>query len=336
MPVTAVAPANIAFIKYWGLADRALGVPANQSLSMTLSRCVSRCTVDTIKGPDEVWWHEDGRARPADPVFAARVVEHLDRLRAFAEVDVSMRIITTNSFPTAAGIASSASGFAALTLAALTRVDAAVDPGRLSILARKSGSGSAARSVLGGYVLWPEDSEDPASAATTFLPREHWALSDVIAVVDSGPKATSSREGHFRASTSPHFGRRVELLGERLQRVRTALRERDFATLAEAVEEEMYEMQAIATTSRPPLRYWRPGTLRVLERIEALRASGVPVCATTDAGPNVHALCPDDAVTAVAAALSDDCETIIIDKVGAGPALSSEHLGMPTSPGTND
>lgn len=323
MPVTAVAPANIALVKCWGLADGVLGVPANRSLSMTLRSCVSRCTVERA-ARDEVWWSDHGRARPAEPGFAGRVTAHLDRLRKTTGQDTPLRVVTAHTFPS--GTAATASGFAALTIAAMAQFGAQPGPGDLSDLARRSGSGSAARSVLGGFVIWPESAT--LFTAAQVLPESHWDLHDVIAVVDSHPRTVSAAAGHRRITTSPHFGTRVAAVEERLERVLAALRDRDFPALAESVEEEMYDMHAIALTARPPLRYWKPGTLAVLDLAERMRSSGLPVCATTDAGPNVHLLCPAEAASDVAEMLSGACESVIVDRVGPGPALSGEHLAV--------
>jgi diphosphomevalonate decarboxylase len=350
---TAVAPANIALIKYWGARDLERALPLNPSLSMTLSSCRSRTTVEARpgSGDDEVLVVEGGvasggaaidpagtrRPRPASADFAARVRHHLDELRRWAGEDAgetSFRVATANSFPAAAGLASSASGFAALTLATVAALGRRPSPQELSSLARRSGSGSAARSVLGGYVEWPappgalagDDPDDPRAAVVA--PAEHWDLRDLIALVETGPKEVSSLAGHRRAPTSPHFARRLAELPGRLETVRRALLARDFATLATAVEEEAVDLHLIAMSSRPPIFYWKPATLAVMEAVRDLRAHEVPACVTMDAGANVHVLCPADAAPVVAARLAATrgVVSVIHDRVGAGPSLSDDHL----------
>ena len=145
---TAEAPANIAFIKYWGAHDLERGVPLNTSISMTLDRCISTCTVETRPAEsddpasaDEVFLAESESLQPAPEGFARRVLDHLDRLRCLVDDDVSFRVATKNSFPAAAGLASSASGFAALTLATTRALGLDPSTDELSVLARRSGSG---------------------------------------------------------------------------------------------------------------------------------------------------------------------------------------------------
>lgn len=332
---TARAPANIALIKYWGAEEVDEGLPLNRSLSMTLTRCVSLCTVEAHpeEGEDEVFRVDDrGGLDPADPPFAGPVLRHLERLRRWADRRVRFRAATRTGFPMGAGLASSASGFAALTLAAVRALDRDPDPEELSILARRSGSGSAARSCFGGYVEWPagdgDDELDPGAPARPVLPRDHWDLRDVIALVDRSPKKVSSREGHRRAETSPHFATRLARLPERLHAVRRALEERDFGALAPLVEAESVELHMIAMTSRPPIFYWSGGSVEVMEAVRTLREEGVRACFTMDAGPNVHVLCPAEDEGAVAERLSalDAVGGLIRDRVGPGPSLVPDHL----------
>ena len=319
---TVEAPSNIALIKYWGATDLDRAIPAAPSLSMTLRTCTTRTTAafhDGRSGDDTVQVaDETGTLHAADADFAAPVVRHLDRLRDAFDRHGTFRVATHNRFPSAAGIASSASGFAALTMAATRALGLDLDPAALSTWARRSGSGSAARSVFGGYVVWPEG---PDVAAAQVLPHTHWDLRDVIAVVDATPKAVSSREGHRRAPSSPFFETRLDHLSDRLETVRTALEARDVETLGEAVEREGVELHLIALSSRPPIFYWTPATLAVLQAVRDLRASGVAAYATMDAGANVHVLCPAADEPQVAARLTAMAEVqqVLRDGVGPGP-----------------
>lgn len=319
---TVEAPSNIALIKYWGAKDLERALPYAPSLSMTLRTCRTRTTVrfsEGEEGRDEVLVaEEEGTLDRAAEEFREPVVQHLDRLRQWAGRSGRCRVATRNSFPSAAGIASSASGFAALTLAATRALGREPTPTESSVLARRSGSGSAARSVLGGYVKWPEGEE---AAATQLLPADHWDLRDVIAVVDTEPKAVSSREGHRRAPTSPFYEPRLDHLDARLDTVRTALQDRDMERLGEAVEREGVELHLIAMSSQPPVYYWTPATLAVLEAVRELRASGVSAYATMDAGANVHVICSATAEPDVADRLGalPEVQRLIRDGVGAGP-----------------
>lgn len=319
---TVAAPANIALIKYWGAKHFDPVVPYAPSLSMTLRACRTRTTVQFDSGgtgDDEILRaQDDGTLVPTEESFRAPVVRHLDRLRAWADRSGTFRVATRNTFPSRAGLASSASGFAALTLAATRALGTSVDPTQASDLARRSGSGSAARSVFGGFVVWPRTDD---VCAAQIAPAEHWDLRDLIAVVDTNPKEVSSREGHRRAPTSPFFDTRLDHLDARREAVQEALLDRDFDRLAPLVEREATELHCIAMSSRPPIHYWRPATLAVLEAVRGLRADGVAACATMDAGPNVHVLCPPDAAPSVADRLEalSDVEMLLRDGVGPGP-----------------
>lgn len=333
---TVAAPANIAFIKYWGARDLDLALPMNSSISMTLDHCVTRCTVEILDGGhDEIWLSEpDGGFGTPDPEFTRRVVEQLDRVRAWAGKDEPFRVATRNTFPSAAGLASSASGFAALTLAAagaLGRQDATAK--EMSELARRSGSGSAARSVLGGYVEWPDPSspggiDGEPSYAVQLAEASRWDLRDVIAVVEIGPKVVSSRDGHRLAHTSPYYTKRLELLPERLQNVRRAIETRDLDLLGPILEQEAVDLHIISMSSTPPIFYWSPGTVAVLRAVRELRQEGLAAWATLDAGANVHVICDADSEDEVAERLEDlpAVGFVIRDGVGDGPEYENTHL----------
>jgi diphosphomevalonate decarboxylase len=326
---TVEAPANIALIKYWGARDLGRAIPSNPSLSMTLRTCATRTTVEPIEGAtDEVWLiSPEGGERDPGEEFTRKVQAQLDHVRHWAGSEQGFRVGTRNSFPSAAGMASSASGFAALTLAAaaaLGRRDASRE--ELSALARQSGSGSASRSVFGGFVEWPADAA--GERAAQIAAADHWDLRDLIAVVEEGPKEVSSREGHRRAATSPYYPRRLELLPGRLAAVRAALAARDLDTLGPLVEEEAIDLHLIAMSSRPPIFYWSPATLAVHETVRALRRDGTAAWFTMDAGANVHVLCEPAAEDEVARRLAaaPGVHAVLRDGVGPGPVFDLPHL----------
>lgn len=336
---TISAPANIAFIKYWGASDLDKALPLNSSISMTLDNCVTLCTVETLghEGADEVWLAEpDGGFGSLDPEFDRRVRTQLDRLRLWSGRSEALRVATRNNFPTAGGLASSASGFAALTLATAGAFGQKASDRELSLLARRSGSGSASRSVYGGFVEWsaPQGNgtasaaDDDSSYAKPLFDADHWELRDVIAVVEIGPKTVSSLEGHRRALTSPYYAKRQELLPERIEKVRRAIRQRDLAALGPVLEEEAVDLHLIAMSSHPPVFYWSPGTIAVLRAVRELRQEGLAAWATMDAGANVHVICDPDAEDDVAERLEDlpAVGFVIRDGVGTGPEQETEHL----------
>lgn len=285
---TARAHPNIAFIKYWGNADDNLRLPANPSLSMNLDGLYTQTTV--------TWLFEPNADRlilnrqPDTGTAFRRVSAFLNILRARLNITGSAQIESFNNFPMGAGIASSASSFAALTLAAVSAAGIQLSERALSTLARL-GSGSAARSIPGGFVEWFTGQSHDESFAESLAPPDHWDLVDIIAVVSSEHKTVVSQEGHRSANTSDLQAARVAGAAERLAACKTAILSRDFKRFAEVVEHDSNLMHAVMMTSRPPLFYWLPPTLEVMARVRQWRADGLKVCYTLDAGPNIHCIC---------------------------------------------
>jgi diphosphomevalonate decarboxylase len=288
---SSLAHPNIAFIKYWGNRDQALRLPANGSISMNLDGLVTRTTVTFA--PD---FEADSLVLGGAPVRGPaleRVGAFLDLVRELAGVDQRAEVVSENNFPSGAGIASSASAFAALALAASRAASLELSEAELSRLARR-GSGSACRSVPGGFVEWRAGEGDADSCAVSIAPPAHWDLADCVAVVSASHKGTGSTEGHALAGTSPLQAARVADAPRRLEACRRALLARDFEALAEVVELDSDLMHAVMMTSRPPLHYWTPASLGVMGAVRAWRNEALPVLYTVDAGPNVHVLCPGE------------------------------------------
>ncbi len=293
---TATAFPNIAFIKYWGNRDQTLRLPANGSISMNLAGLTSRTTV-TFR-PD---LPDDQLTLNGQPVAGAglqRAADLLERVRRLAGLAQYAAVASENNFPTGAGIASSASGFAALAVAAARAAGLDLDEASLSRLARTA-SGSACRSVPGGFVEWRAGETDGDSYAFSIAPPEHWDLVDCVAVVSKAHKATLSQEGHALAGTSPLQPSRLVDAPRRLDVCRQAILQRDFQALAEVMEQDSNLMHAVMMTSQPPILYWQPATIAVMQAVQAWRQSGLPACYTIDAGPNVHVICASRAVATV-------------------------------------
>jgi diphosphomevalonate decarboxylase len=330
--VTVRTGSNIAFIKYWGVADAELNLPLSNSISMTLAGAHTTTTVEwsdpAALPADEI--AIDGR-RLAGPA-ADRIVRHLDRIRTLAGgIDLRARVASRNNFPMASGIASSASGFAALTVAATAALDLPLDASRLSALARR-GSGSASRSLFGGYVEWERGTDDATSVAHPLYPPEHWDLRDIVVVVSSAEKAVSSEGGHRLAATSPLNQARIASLDQALDEVRAAIATRDIARLGPVIERDALAMHAVMMTGTPSLLYWQPGTLEILHAVHRWRdVDRLPVFFTIDAGPNVHLICEPAAEPAVLAGLGElsYVQSVIVSGPGPGPTFLSEHLVCP-------
>jgi diphosphomevalonate decarboxylase len=313
---TAVACANIAFIKYWGKRDVELNLPANSSLSMNLDRLTTVTTVEFSPDYDDDVVILDGREEWG--TARQRIVTHLDRVRVMAGLQNRARVISENSFPTGAGLASSSSGFAALSLAASKAAGLELSQRELSILAR-FGSGSACRSIPGGFTEWTAGASSEESFAKQIAPPDHWDLRDVIAIVSRAHKRVGSTEGHALAPTSHLYQARVASVADRLPRARAALLEKDLATLGRLIEEDAVSMHAVMMTSRPPIYYWLPSSVRLIHEVQHWRAEGLEVYFTFDAGPNVHLICQATDQAEVEKRLKDIEEVLEVIVSGPGP-----------------
>ena len=222
-----------------------------------------------------------------------RVSFILDIIRGMANVTDRAEVMTDNNFPSGAGIASSASAFAALALAGSKAAGLNLSEPELSRLARR-GSGSASRSIPGGFVEWQAGRSDEDSYAFSIAEPDHWNLVDCIAIVSSSHKKTGSTEGHSIAPTSPLQPARVADAPRRLEICRKAILEKDFDSFASIVELDSDMMHSVMMTSTPALHYWKPASLSVMEAIRQWRSDGLSVCYTVDAGPNVHVICPEE------------------------------------------
>ncbi|MFJ4651875.1 diphosphomevalonate decarboxylase [Nocardia sp. NPDC088792] len=322
---TATAYPNIALIKYWGKRDEALHLPVTSSLSLTLGvfPTVTTVTVDDELTADLV----TAADAPAAPAFAGKVIRFLDLVRELAGDPRRARVATRNTGPTGAGLASSASGFAALAMAAADAYGLGLDRRALSRLARR-GSGSAARSLYGGFAQWHRGEGDGAAgdlssyAEPVAAPLLDPAL--VVAMVDAREKAITSREAMRRTvETSPFYEPWVRSSADDLVEMHRAIAAGDLAAVGEIAERNALGMHATMLGARPAVRYFAPGSLRVLDRVLALRAEGIAAYATMDAGPNVKVLCDrhDSAVVAAALTETGAAQRILVANPGPGARL---------------
>lgn len=286
------AAPNIALVKYWGVRDEARALPFNTSLSMTLDRLRTRTrvTFDPALTEDRFWLN--GTRTFGGPLEG--VTAMLDRVRAEAGATAKAEVRSTNNFQTASGLASSASGFAALAGAAAGAAGLDLTPHRLSQVAR-FGSGSACRSVFGGFVEWRRGERDDGRDcyARALFPEDHWPeLVDLVAFIRDAPtKAVrSARAMQLTVATSPEFARRQREIPSRLTRIRAAIRDRDADALFPLVIEECDSFRRVCETTTPSLDYLTAASRRVLAMVASLnREMGRPLVAYThDAGAHVH------------------------------------------------
>jgi diphosphomevalonate decarboxylase len=293
---TAVAHPNIALIKYWGKRDEQLFLPRTDSLSMTLDIFPTTTSVELAAADaasDEVTFN----GVPATGEALQRISAFLDLVRKRAGAGERAVVNTRNTVPTGAGLASSASGFAALAVAAAAAYGLDYDATALSRLARR-GSGSASRSLFGDFVVWhaglesgtPEEAD--LSSYAEPVPAADLDPALVIAVVNAGPKAVSSRTAMRRTvDTSPLYEPWAASSMEDLTEMRAALLRGDLEAVGEIAERNALGMHATMLAARPAVRYLSPATLTVLDSVAQLRKDGILAYATMDAGPNVKVLC---------------------------------------------
>jgi diphosphomevalonate decarboxylase len=297
---TALAHPNIALVKYWGKRDAALNLPAVPSLSLTLDGFATTTTVRWGAAADRLVLGGVERG-PAELRKVSRVLDlgwgGADRPGA--------EVTSENNFPTAAGLASSSSAFAALALAAAAAAGQPIDRARLSVIARQ-GSGSACRSLWGGFVEWRMGAraDGTDSHGVPVAPADHWDLRLVVAVVSAEKKAVGSTDGMTRtAQTCPLFPGFVSSAPADVDQARSAVLARDLPLLGAAMERSTNKMHATMIATEPTVRYWKPVSVAVLDAVEAMRADGLSCYSTMDAGPNVKVLCATADAERVAATL---------------------------------
>jgi len=310
---TCVAGVNIALVKYWGKRDVAQNLPAVGSISLTIDALhtvttvtfedtlsADRFTLDGVTGQDE------------------RVSAVLDTIRDLTGIRAKARIESENHVPTASGLASSASGTAALAGAAWCaaggRMEEALTLPAFTDCVRR-GSGSAPRSLLGGLVELDRDS----GRVHQLVSHDAWPLAMVVVQIGTGRKATSSRAGmQHTANTSPYYAPWVAAHPKDLAAARVAIQDRDLPRLGAVMERSTMRMHACMLAADPPLRYLRGATLDAISAVESLRAEGIGAWYTMDAGPHVKVLCNPADAHQIAERLEGEGRTIRVAHGGAG------------------
>lgn len=296
MQGTAIAQPNIALIKYWGKRDVEHNLPAVGSISVTLHELFTRMCVEFDESLTADLLVVNGEP---DEKMLPRLEACLDRVAG--DDRPRARITSTCNFPIAAGLASSASAFAAVTVAAAQAVGRAFDVDTLASLAGRA-SGSAARSVFGGFVEL--QNLDNGIRCRTIAQADDWPLCVVVAITETGPKSVGSTEAmEISRRTSPFYSHWVERQVYDLDTARNAIAGRDFEKLAAIAEHNCLKMHSIMWASRPPMVYWNAATMRCLQTVRQLQGQGIGVFFTIDAGPQVKAVCLPDQVREVEAAL---------------------------------
>jgi len=290
MKATAAANANIALVKYWGKRDKKLMLPQNSSISMT---CDGLATTTTVDFDD---YEEDTIIINDEELLKDKedIVKHINLIRETAGIKQKAKVVSESNFPTAAGLASSASGFAALTLAASKAAGFDLNEKELSILSRR-GSGSASRSVCEGFAEWHkgERSDGSDSFAESIVSKNYWPEFRMITtIVTEAKKKVSSRVGMQQTvETCPYYDGWLKTINDDLGAVREGIKNKDFTLVGSTAEYNCIKMHATMMTTKPPIIYWFAPTMEIIQNVHLWRELGLECYFTIDAGPNVKVIC---------------------------------------------
>lgn len=312
------AHTNIALIKYWGKENEELIIPMNNSLSLTLDAFYTetKVTFDETLKSDELFLDDALQ----DFTEMEKVKTVLDLVRKKAGIHAKAKVESYNHVPTAAGLASSASGLAALAGAASLAAGLDLSDIELSRLARR-GSGSASRSIYGGFAEWQKGTDDESSYAVP-VDDAHWDIGMLFIVVNDKKKDVSSREGMRRTvETSPFYSGWLQSLESDLRDMKQAIREQDIDKVGSIAERNALKMHATTLGAIPPFTYWSPDSLRAMDAVRALRQQGYSVYFTMDAGPNVKLICRQSDMDEIKEELFKTFEPEQIKGAKPGPGL---------------
>ncbi len=353
MKATAVAPSNIAFVKYWGRKDEELRLPENGSISMNVSNLLTTTTVEfdpnllqdeitlyssskalnhTVQG--EVEKNSSRRASLARTISYTlnsaeikKISKHLDRIRKLVKIDKKAKVVSKNNFPRGTGLSSSASGFAALTVAASNAAGLKLSEKELSILARL-GSGSACRSIPDGFVEWLDGNTSETSYAYSIFPPEYWDISDVVVILTEEQKDVSTTEGQKLATSSPFHNVRQDKIKDKIAKCKAYIKAKNFNKFGELLEAEALELHAIMLTSHPSLIYWYPATITVMKAVKKWRKEGLEVYFTINTGQNIHLICQQKDAEKIASLVKEipEVKEVIINTPSKGTHIVSGHL----------
>ena len=321
MRATARAQPNIALIKYWGKSDVPRNLPAVGSISITLNTLYTTMSVDLVDALSDDVLTVNGAEDTAMLPRISRCLDTVcgqDRPRA--------RVASHCNFPIAAGLASSASAFAALVVAADAASGGSRGRAQLASLAGLA-SGSAARSLYGGFCEL--DNTGEAISLCGLRSASEWPLDVVVAVTHTGPKATGSTEAmEISRKTSPFYGRWVEQQEHDLAAARDAILKRDFEKLGEVAEHNCLKMHSVMWASRPPLIYWNHATIECMHAVRELREQGIGVFFTIDAGPQLKAVCLPEYTARVRDALASaqGVKDIMVSGLGSGARIVDDDV----------
>jgi diphosphomevalonate decarboxylase len=324
MKATAKAPGNIAFVKYWGKKDPLINLPENGSLSVCLDTMNTLTTVQFSSEFKEDSVMIDGNSTDRE---LPRIIKHIDHIRKLANISYKVKMVSQNSFPNSSGLASSASGFAALAVAGSKAAGLDLNEKELSILARL-GSGSAARSIPDGYVEWLKGTDNNSSYSYSMFPANHWELAAIAVLITKEKKDVSTTAGHAITTSSPFYKQRIESLPKFISEMKKAIKKRDFQKFGEMLETECLNFVSMSLTSSPYIIYWEPTTIRIMKLCKKLREEGLLAYFTMDAGPQPVIYCLQKDAKKISSRMNqtDGVLDTITCKPTVGTRLIDKHL----------
>lgn len=314
--ITARAHTNIALVKYWGKENEELIIPANSSLSLTLDEFYTDTSVhfDESLSSDEVTLN--GKV-----IEDEKITKFMDIIRKKSNINAFARIESTNHVPTSAGLASSASAYAALAAAGSKAYGLNLSQKGLSRLARR-GSGSATRSIFGGFAAWNKGTDDESSYGYSIEDPVKMDINMIAIILDNQPKKISSRKGmKISIETSPYYQSWIKQTTADFQIIEEAIKENDFTTLGKTAELNAMRMHSLTLSSDPSYLYINADSLKVINMVKELRENGVECYYTMDAGPNVKIICQSDKISAITDKLSDKFSNDQIKVSGPGEGI---------------
>lgn len=313
------AHTNIALIKYWGKENDELIIPKNNSLSLTLDAFYTETKVsfdDSLKEDSLIL---DGEIQTGSVLNKAGIV--LDLIREKTGIHTKALVESKNFVPTAAGLASSASGLAALAGAASQAAGLNLSDTELSRLARR-GSGSASRSIYGGFAEWEKGTNDKDSYAVP-IDEANWDIGMLFIVVEDAQKEVSSREGMRRTvETSPFYKGWLETVDQDLKEMKQAIKQQDLEEVGRIAERNAMKMHATNFGANPPFSYWSPDSIRAMNAVRDLRKKGYTAYFTMDAGPNVKIICKQSEMTQLKEELEKEFDSHQLIEALPGPGLT--------------
>lgn len=332
MKTSAITNANIALVKYWGKRNQELMLPYNSSISMTTEGVFTHTTVDFDKNyAEDIFILNKKEFKTGSEEYDKYVKRFLNFVRKISRTDLKTKIVSINNFPSAAGLASSAAGFAALATAVNKALNLDLPKKDLSMMARR-GSGSATRSIFGGFVEWKKGTKEDGldSFAEQIAPSEHWKdFRMIVGITSITEKKVRSRAGMAQTvKTSPYYKSWIESVDNDLTKVREGILTRNFKLVGETAEENCLKMHATMITTKPSIIYWNTGTIQIIQSVLQWRDEGLEVYFTIDAGPQVKILCLKKDIEEVEKRLKKIrlLEHVIITRPGGGTRIVNEHL----------